>query len=124
MTHDCEIVDASIVTPEGSRTGTIAIRDGRVSALLHGPSGQAARTIDADGLTAVPGFIDQHVHFMDPGATEREDFIHGSSAAAVAGVTLVAEHTHSHPILTVADLREKLAHLEKRSVIDFGLTAH
>ena len=61
---------------------------------------------------------------MDPGDNAREDFIRGSSAAAVGGVTTVVEHTHSHPVLTVDDLRQKREYLADRSVIDFGLMAH
>ena len=111
MNFDLEISGATIVTPDGRQRGTIAIRDGRIAALLEEPSGSAAVTMDATGLVALPGMVDQHVHFMDPGATEREDFITGSSAAAVGGVTTVVEHTHSHPVLTVENLREKAAHL-------------
>jgi allantoinase len=124
MNFDCEITEATFVTPEGRQEGTIAIRDGRIAALLAEPSGSAARTINAAGLVVLPGMVDQHVHFMDPGVTAREDFIHGSSAAAVGGVTTVIEHTHSHPVLTVNDLREKSSYLANRSVVDFGLMAH
>jgi allantoinase len=124
MNFDCEITGATFVTPEGRQEGVIAIRDGRIAALLAEPSGSAARTINASGLVVLPGMVDQHVHFMDPGATAREDFIHGSSAAAVGGVTTVIEHTHSHPVLTVNDLREKSSYLANRSVVDFGLLAH
>jgi dihydroorotase (multifunctional complex type) len=124
MKVDCEIVGATIVTPQGSFVGTITILNGRIAGIPQEPTGQAARTIDADGLVALPGMVDQHVHFMDPGAPEREDFIHGSSGAALAGVTTVVEHTHSQPVLTASDLREKVDYLEGRSVVDFGLTAH
>jgi dihydroorotase-like cyclic amidohydrolase len=61
---------------------------------------------------------------MDPGDNEREDFIHGSRAAAVRGVTTIVEHTHSHPIKSVADLRDKRGYLVDRSNVDFGLAAH
>ena len=124
MEFDLEITGATFVTPEDRQKGTIAIRAGRIAALLEEPSGSAARQMDATGLFVLPGMVDQHVHFMDPGATEREDFITGSGAAAVGGVTTVVEHTHSHPVLTVQDLREKAAYLADRSVIDFGLAAH
>ena len=124
MNYDCQITGATIVTPQGRLHRTIAIRDGRIAALLEAPSASAARTIDAAGLVALPGMVDQHVHFMDPGSTEREDFITGSGAAAVGGVTTVVEHTHAHPVLTVQDLQRKAAHLAHRSVIDFGLAAH
>jgi dihydroorotase (multifunctional complex type) len=121
---DCEIANATIVVPSGRYRGTISISSEKVAGILTEPSGNAARTIDAEGLVALPGMVDQHVHFMDPGDTVREDFIRGSGAAAVGGVTTVVEHTHSNPVLTVEDLREKREHLKDRSVIDFGLMAH
>jgi dihydroorotase (multifunctional complex type) len=121
---DCEITNATIVDPRGRYQGTIAISGEKVGGVLSEPSGNAARTIDAEGLVALPGMVDQHVHFMDPGDTSREDFIRGSSAAALGGVTTVTEHTHSNPVLTPDDLREKRKHLQDRSVIDFGLIAH
>lgn len=125
MAAALEIADALVVTPDGRRTATIAVDDdGRVAALLPRPSGRARRTIDAGGLVALPGMVDQHVHFMEPGPTEREDFAHGSAAAAAAGVTCVAEHTHGWPVTTPAQLREKTGHLERRSVVDFALGAH
>ncbi len=124
MSVDCEIANATMITPQGRFQGTIAVDDGRVAGLLAEPSGNAAHMIDAEGLFALPGMVDQHVHFMDPGDTAREDFVHGSSAAAVGGVTTVIEHTHSNPVLTPDDFREKVVHLRDRSVIDYGLMAH
>jgi dihydroorotase (multifunctional complex type) len=121
---DCEITNATIVDPKGRYRGTIVISGQKVAGILEEPLGNAARTIDAEGLVALPGMVDQHVHFMDPGDNAREDFIHGSSAAAVGGVTTVVEHTHSNPVLTAEDLREKREYLKDRSVIDFGLMAH
>lgn len=124
MRFETEIVNATIVAPEGRYRGTIAITDGRIAAILGEPSGSAERTIDAEDLVALPGMVDQHVHFMDPGDTTREDFIRGSSAAAVGGVTTVVEHTHSNPVLTADDLRQKREYLADRSIVDFGLMAH
>lgn len=120
-----EITGALLVTPAGRRHGTIAVgSDGRIAELRDGPSGRAARTIDATGLVALPGMVDQHVHFMEPGPVEREDFAHGSAAAAAAGVTCVAEHTHGWPVRTPEELRQKTGHLEGRSVVDYVLGAH
>ena len=124
MRFDCEIANATLLEPKGRYRGSIAISGERVAGILEEPSGNAARTIDAQGLVALPGMVDQHVHFMDPGDNAREDFIRGSSAAAVGGVTTVVEHTHSNPVLTAEDLREKREYLKDRSVIDFGLMAH
>ncbi|MGK2937440.1 MAG: dihydroorotase [Solirubrobacteraceae bacterium] len=120
-----EIANALLVTPSGRRHGTIVVGDdGRIAELRDRPTGRAPRVIDADGLVALPGMVDQHVHFMEPGPTSREDFAHGSAAAAAAGVTCVAEHTHGWPVTTPALLREKTGHLEGRSVVDYALGAH
>lgn len=124
MKVDLEITGARVVSPSGTHPATIAVDEGKIVGLLARPTGNAVRTIEADGLYALPGMVDQHVHFMDPGDTEREDFIQGSSAAAVGGVTTVVEHTHSNPVLTAEDLVEKREHLADRSVVDFGLMAH
>ncbi|MGH8915429.1 MAG: dihydroorotase [Acidimicrobiia bacterium] len=95
--------------------------DGERIAAIGDSKGQE---IDAGGLLVMPGMVDTHVHLMDPGETDREDFIHGTRAAAARGVTTVVEHTHSHPIRSVADLDEKRAHLTGRANVDYGLAAH
>jgi len=120
---DLVIRGAKLVTPAGLLEGEIYVREGRITAL--GELGHPAReVVDAGGLLAMPGMVDAHVHFMDPGATEREDFITGSSAAAVGGVTTVIEHTHAMPVRTAAFLQEKARYLESRSLVDYGLAAH
>jgi dihydroorotase (multifunctional complex type) len=68
--------------------------------------------------------VDAHVHFMDPGDPEREDFPHGTAAAARAGVTTVIEHTHAAPVISAADLQAKREHLAGRASVDFALAAH
>ena len=106
---DLEIINADVVTACQTYRGCISIQAGKIAAISQSPLRQARRTIDAAGLTLVPGMVDQHVHFMDPSHTEREDFIHGTSAAAVAGVTTVIEHTHSQPIRSVGVLDERIS---------------
>lgn len=49
------------------------------------------RIIDARGMVVMPGLVDLHVHFRDPGQTEKEDIESGSKAAARGGVTTVVE---------------------------------
>jgi len=120
---DLAIYDAILVSPRGRRRAHLYVTDERISAITD--QRHAAREqVEADGLYLLPGAVDGHVHFQDPGDSTREDFITGSSAAAVGGVTTVIEHTHSHPVRTPADLHEKIEHLRDRSLIDFGLAAH
>jgi dihydroorotase len=68
--------------------------------------------------------VDTHVHLMDPGDISRETFPAGSAAAVANGITTIVEHTHSHPVRTVADFRDKLEHLQGRARTDYGLAAH
>jgi len=64
------------------------------------------------------------VHLMDPGPTEREDWEHGTAAAAASGVTTVLEHTHFAPVLDREALVAKREHAAARSRVDFQLAAH
>lgn len=121
---DIEIINTIIVSSTNSYKGCISVKDGKIAAITQFPLNNAKTTIDADGLHLVPGMVDQHVHFMDPAETDREDFIHGSSAAAAGGITTVIEHTHAAPVRSVKAYDDKIAHLSKRSLIDYGLTAH
>lgn len=122
--YDMQIINAEIVTEQGRMDGCITISNGKIEAISSSPLANAKQTIDAKGLVVLPGLIDQHVHFMDPGETDREDYIHGTTAAAMAGVTTVIEHTHSHPILSVEDFCRKKSYVEERALVDFGFAAH
>lgn len=120
---DLLITGALVVTPEGRRRANVAVDGGRIQSV--GPEQLSARTVvDADGLILLPGGVDTHVHLMDPGSPEREDFPSGTRAAAVSGVTTIVEHTHGQPVRSVADLESKVEYLDGRSNVDFGLAAH
>ena len=120
---DLAVRGATVVGPRGRYRADLHVAGGKIVALgtLQVP---AREVVDAGGLVAIPGVVDSHVHFMDPGETEREDFITGSSAAAVGGTTTVVEHTHAAPVRTAADLRRKVSHLAARSFVDYALAAH
>ncbi len=79
--------------------------------------------VDASGLLVLPGAIDPHVHFDEPGFTSREDFRHGSSEAARGGVTTVIDMpcTSLPPVINPAALENKLAHISKSAVVDYAL---
>ena len=114
----------TVVTARGRAPLDVLIRAGRVAALL--PRGEQAGgpSIDAGGLLVLPGFVDTHVHLMEPGDGSREDFPAGTRAALSQGVTTIVEHTHSWPVTTPARLAEKLRLVAGRSWADYGLAAH
>ena len=80
-------------------------------------------SVDATGLFVFPGAIDPHVHFNDPGYTDREDFYHGSCSAAADGVTTVIDMpcTSIPPVVNVANLRAKLDAIQSESIVDYAL---
>ena len=112
----------TLVTASGMHRGDLLIMDGLIRAV--GQPAPQGEVVDASGLLVLPGMVDTHVHLMDPGDTDREDFPIGTSAAAARGVTTIVEHTHAHPIRSVDDLIEKRHHLAGRANVDFGLAAH
>lgn len=60
--------------------------------------GRADRIIDARGKVVCPGFVDIHVHFRDPGFTQKEDLYSGSKAAARGGFTTVCCMPNTNPV--------------------------
>jgi allantoinase len=121
---DLTITGGTLVSGDGMRRADVIARDGRIDEVAEPGSRPAGRTVDADGLLVLPGFIDVHVHLMDPGPSEREDWQHGTAAAAGSGVTTVLEHTHFTPVLDADALASKRDYAGERSRVDFGLAAH
>src|SRR5215218_3755331 len=121
--YDFAIRGGEVVTSQGRGRADVYVRDGRIAAVTADRH-EAAEEADAAGLLVMPGMVDAHVHFMDPGDPAREDFPTASEAAARAGVTTVIEHTHARPVRSAAELEAKRAHLDDRSVVDFALAAH
>jgi dihydroorotase len=122
---DLLLTGGEILTPAGRVPGTIGIKDGRIAFISSNSwTPSAARVVDATGRVIVPGFIDTHVHFRDPGLTYKEDFTTGSMAAAAGGVTCVVDMPTNKPgINTTERFRNKLAAIKDKSVVDYGLYA-
>jgi dihydroorotase len=100
----------------------IGIKDGRIAAIKKTLRGE--RTYDFNDKIILPGAIDAHVHFRDPGHPNKEDFGTGSLAAACGGVTCVFDMPNTNPATTTLDLlREKKDIASRRSYVDFGLFA-
>lgn len=83
--------------------GNILITGDRVSAVSEHVYDDDAVVIEANGLTAVPGFIDLHVHLRDPGFTDKEDIHTGCKAAAAGGVTSLLCMPNTKPAIDTAE---------------------
>jgi len=103
----------------------ILIKDGVIHSVSSsaGTTSGSLPTIDARGLLVLPGVVDPHVHFDEPGFTDREDFYHGTSAAASGGVTTVVDMpcTSIPPVTNGENFRTKYDSIRSRAVIDYGL---
>jgi dihydroorotase len=122
VTFDLIVKGGLVVTPDFSRIADVGVSDGKIVAVGDLPV--LGNVVDAGGLIVLPGMVDTHVHLMDPGPTEREDFPTGTAAASAGGVTTIVEHTHAWPVRNSEGLAEKLAHLEGRANVDYALAAH
>jgi len=81
----------------------------------------ASRVVDAKGRLVLPGMIDMHVHFRDPGFTDREDFESGTRSAAAGGVTTVADMPNTVPSVVSAEaIREKVAIVDGKALVDYA----
>jgi dihydroorotase len=122
-TADLVIRNGTIVSAHSTTAGSIAIRDGRVLAVgADAAMPQAREAFDAAGLHVLPGAIDVHVHFRDPGYPEKEDFFTGTAAAAFGGVTTVFDMPNTIPPTGTAEiLAAKHAMAADKACVDFGL---
>jgi len=106
-------------TPSGIAAADIGVRDGRIAAIGNLGSAKAPEMFDARGLHVLPGIIDTHVHFREPGHLEKEDMETGSTAALLGGVTSVFEMPNTNPPTTTRALVEdKLARAAERMHCD------
>jgi allantoinase len=119
---DLAVRNGTVVSPRDRELCDLLISDGRVVGRTAPGAEESEESIDATGLVVLPGAVDPHVHMMDPGLTEREDFRSGTSAAAVGGVTTIVEHHRSLPfVLDAGVLRDKAAYLSDKACVDFAL---
>lgn len=120
---DLVITNGKIVTPDSVFEGSIAIKDGKVLAVGEASAMPAAtETFDAQGLYILPGAIDDHVHFRDPGYPHKEDWESGTAAAAFGGVTCVFDMPNTIPPTANGKiLADKHAIATSKAHIDYGL---
>src|SRR4051794_14659974 len=121
---DLVIANGTVVSSTGRRHADIGVRAGQIAAIEPRATliGTATEEIDATGQYVLPGLIDGHVHFREPGLEHEETWLTGTRAAVMGGVTTVLEMPNTVPPTDSASrAREKLAIARKASYCDFGL---
>jgi dihydroorotase len=120
---DLVIRGGQVVTPDAVFKASVAVKDGVVAAVgADALMPQAREVLDARGLHVLPGAIDVHVHFRDPGYPHKEDFASGTAGAACGGVTTVFDMPNTIPPTGTAEaLAAKHTIAAAKAHVDFGL---
>ena len=118
------ISNATIVNEGEQFRGSIVINDKRIVEILRGdalPRAKVDRIIDATGKYLIPGVIDDHVHFREPGLTNKATIFSESRAAAAGGVTSYMEMPNTKPqTTTLKALQDKFSIAAKDSAINYS----
>lgn len=119
---DVILTGGTVIHENARELADVAIRGEYVSAIgAPGTLGDAIEKVDVRGQFVIPGAIDVHVHFREPGYTHKEDWGTGTAAAAMGGVTTVFEMPNTHPpTRSLSELHEKQACAEK-ACVDYGI---
>ena len=118
------INNATIVNNGESHVGSLLVCEGRIERIVLGGEIEpqdACQMVDATGMYLLPGVIDDHVHFREPGMTAKADMHTESMAAAAGGVTSVLDMPNVVPqTTTVERWRERMALAKERMHVNYG----
>ena len=119
---DVIVRGGSLVTPGGVVRADLAVEDGRISAIAPELAG-GGEEISAHGLMVLPGVIDVHLHFNEPGREDWEGAAAGSRALAAGGGVAFFDMPLNSTPCTVgrAEFEMKRRALERSSITDFAL---
>src|SRR5207249_2210091 len=120
---DLLVKNGTVVTADSQARADVAIADGVFAAIAEPGAIEAsgAEVLDASGRYVLPGVIDGHVHFREPGLEYKEDFLTGSRAAVMGGVTTVLDMPNTLPTTSTAErVREKCELASGKAYCDFG----
>ncbi len=119
-----KIENATIVNEGRRHTGSVVIENGHIADISDAPTAPHAhcdQTVDATGCFVLPGIIDTHVHFREPGLTAKADIESESRAAAYGGVTSFFDMPNTVPQTTTLEaLDEKFTLARQKSHINYS----
>lgn len=115
----------AVIVNEGKRfAGSIVIDNGIIREVLEegkAPSQACNEEIDAKGCYLIPGVIDDHVHFRDPGLTHKADMASETAAAAAGGVTSFMDMPNCNPQTTTLEaLNAKFEDAATKCVVNYS----
>ncbi len=119
------LIFGGIIVNEGRMfRGSLVLKDDRISEIIEdsqAPRGNYQKKIDATGCLVLPGVIDDHVHFREPGLTQKADIESESRAAAAGGVTSYFEMPNTKPQTTnLETLDDKFCRAARESHVNYS----
>lgn len=123
MSADLYLKNARIVTEEEEFLGGVVVEGEKISDLVKGaPAIEAKEVVDLGGLLLLPGVIDGHVHFNEPGREHWEGYRTGTMAAAAGGTTTIFDMplNSTPPTTNQATLNKKREIVASEAVVDYG----
>ena len=122
-TIDLVIRGGKVVSPSSTIKADVAIAGGKIIAVVSpGILPDIKNEINADGRYVLPGAIDSHVHFREPGYAYKEDWATGTAAAACGGTTSVFEMPNTNPPTGTLDaLKLKQDCASAQAHVDYGI---
>ena len=112
----------SIVQPNQIAEGTIHIADGKIVRVEGGFPAKTDHVLDFRGKYLLPGLIEVHGHFREPGLEHKEDIPHGTRAGLAGGYTTIFDMPNvKPPTTTVARVQDQIKRYAGRSYTDFAI---
>jgi dihydroorotase len=119
--YDLILKGGTVVNHDGEGARDIGVRAGRFAVIGDLSRASAGEVIDCRGLHLLPGVIDSHVHFREPGLTHKEDLESGSHSAVMGGITAVFEMPNTDPLtIDAATVADKIKRGHHRMHCDFA----
>jgi allantoinase len=119
---DLVVKNGRVVKSDRIFEASICVKDSKIVAIVSSETEvQAKDVIDANGMFVFPGGIDTHAHLNDPGYTWREDYEHGSAAAAIGGITTIIDMPlQNDPALTNGQIfDDKYSAVSPNAYVDY-----
>jgi len=115
------IKNGVLVSSQGRVQADVFVQGGKIVKVASGLKDSADRVIDATGLFVIPGALDPHVHFRDPGHTHKEDLHTGSMGCAAGGITGFFDMPNNDPSITTPELMaEKKKTAASKCVVNYN----